>query len=296
MSIDHTAAIAYPIGEVNIQSAVGAANLARISWRISMKYRFWGIGIVALVLAAGPLRGQGVGDGITAAAALPDGPSPAISDKQAGLVDLRNSVNSGHYRDDVACSSFEPCNARLNFGEKFRYFAHQSFGSGAFFSPLFTAGTEIANPPAHYPKQWRQAAAAFGRLYGNALAFQTAAQTGRFLTGAALHEDPRYSRSTSHNPLMRTIHALVFTAFDKSDSGHTTLALSNFAGAASAGFVGNTYLPRGYNDTSHAVTRTGTAFGSFALTNLAVEFSPELRRIGRGLHLPKFLLSGQTEK
>lgn len=101
---------------------------------------------------------------------------------------------------------------------------------------------------------------------------------------------------TSHNPLMRTMHAIVFTAFDRSDSGHTTLALSTFAGAASAGFDGNAYLPRGYNDTSREVTRMGIAFGSFALTNLGIEFSPELRRIGRGLHLPRFVLSGQPRK
>jgi len=243
-----------------------------------MKYGFWFICMVTLVLAAGSLRGQEVEKGINAAPALPDPPLPAVS------------------HDDAPCALVETCNSRLDFSEKLRYFSDHSFGPGAFFSPLFTAGPEIANPPAHYPKQWRQGAAAFGRLYGDALAFQTAAQTGRFLTGAAFHEDPRYSRSTSHNPVMRTMHAMVFTAFDKSDSGHTTLALSNFAGAASAGFVGNAYLPSGYNDASHAVTRTGIAFGSFALTNLAVEFSPELRRIGRDLHLPKFLLSGQPEK
>ena len=92
------------------------------------------------------------------------------------------------------------------------------------------------------------------------------------------------------------MRAIVFTALDESDSGHTTPALSNFAGAASAGFVGNAYLPSGYNDASHAVIRTGIAFGTFAMTNLAVEFSPELNRIGKSLHLLKFLLSGQPEK
>lgn len=95
---------------------------------------------------------------------------------------------------------------------------------------------------------------------------------------------------------MRAFHAIVFTAFDESDSGHTTPALSNFAGAASAGFVGKSYLPSGYNDASHAVTRTGIAFGTFAMTNLAVEFSPELNRIGKSFRLPEFLLSGQAEK
>jgi hypothetical protein len=261
-----------------------------------MKYRFWSICMVGLVLAAASLRGQEVEKGINAAPALLDPPSPTVSDSQAGFVDLRNPVNSGHYRDVAPCTLVETCNSRLHFSEKLRYFADHSFGPGAFFSPLFTAVPEIANPPTHYPKQWRQGTAAFGRLYGDALAFQTAAQTGRFVTGAAFHEDPRYSRSTSHNPFMRTMHAIVFTAFDKSDSGHTTLALSNFAGAASAGFVGNAYLPSGYNDASHAATRTGIAFGSFALTNLAVEFSPELRRIGKSLYLPKFSLSGQPGK
>ena len=257
-----------------------------------MKYGLWFIRMVTLVLAAGSIRAQEVEKGINAAPALPNRPSSAVSDRQAaGLVD---SVYSGHYFDDAPCAVVETRNSGLDFSEKLRYFRDHSFGPGVFFSPLFTAGPEIANPPAHYPKQWRQGTAAFGRLYGDALAFQTAAQTGRFLTGAAFHEDPRYSRSTSHNPVMRTIHATVFTAFDKSDSGHTTLALSNFAGAASAGFVGNAYLPSGYNDASHAVARTGIAFGSFAFTNLAVEFSPELRRIGRGLHLPKFLLSGKS--
>lgn len=246
-----------------------------------MRHGFWVICTLALVLPAGPLRGQEVSGGMTAA--LPDAPSFARSaDPTAG---------------DEAASTGSPSSHRwLNFDGKLRYFREHSFGPGALLGPLFTAGPEMVSPPKHYPKPWRQGAAGFGRLYGDALAFQTAAETSRFLTGAAFHEDPRYSRSASHNPLLRTMHAVAFTAFDNSDSGHTTLALSNFAGAASAGLVGNAYLPGGYNDTRHAVTRTGIAFGSFALTNLSVEFSPELRRMGRGLHLPKFLLSRQPEK
>jgi len=243
--------------------------------------------LVALVLAAGAMRSQEVQEGIHAARVLPDPSSPAVSDSQADFVDLGNPVNSDHYRDAAPCAYVETCDSRLQFSEKLRHFADHAFGPGAFLSPLFTAGPEMANPPRRYPQQWCRDAAAFGRLYGDALALQTAAQTGRFLTGAVFHEDPRYPRSTSHNPFTRTVHAIVVPAFDESDSGHTTVALSNFAGAASAGFVGNAYLPSGYNDTSHAVVRTGIAFGSFALTNLAVEFSPELRRIGKTLHLPK---------
>ena len=86
------------------------------------------------------------------------------------------------------------------------------------------------------------------------------------------------------------MHAVVFTAFDRSDSGHTTFALSNFVASASAGFVGNAYLPRGYNDTSHAVSRMGIEFGSLAITNLAQEFTPEFRWLGKKMHLPGFML------
>ncbi len=62
-------------------------------------------------------------------------------------------------------------------------------------------------------------------------------RTARFLTGLALHEDLRYVRSNSKNPLMRTAHALAFTFVDKTDSGRNTIAFSNFAGAAAGGFV-----------------------------------------------------------
>lgn len=188
--------------------------------------------------------------------------------------------------DAIASATASPA-ARLSFSAKARRFEHLSLGPGAFIAPLFTAGPELASPPAHYPGEWREGAAALGRTYGDALAMQTAAQTGRFLAGAVLHEDPRYRPSTSRNPFVRTMHAMMFTVFDQSDSGHSTVAFSNFAGAVSAGFVGNAYLPRGYDDTSHAISRMNIAFGSFAGINLFSEFTPELRRLGKRLGMPK---------
>ncbi|HEV2397399.1 MAG TPA: hypothetical protein VGS27_10700 [Candidatus Sulfotelmatobacter sp.] len=256
-----------------------------------MKYLFWVASAIVLVLSGIVLRAQEPSANATSSDALPQTLPFAPMETAAA----KPSVNLAQH-SEVACSSNDLCNATMNFGEKVRYFAHQAFGTGAFVAPLFTAGADIGKPPAHYPRQWRQGPLAFGRLYGDALAFQTAEQTGRFLTGAALHEDPRYSPSTNHNPLARTMHALVFTILDRSDSARTTFALSNFVGAASAGFIGNAYLPHGYNNSSHAITRTGIAFGSFAITNVATEFSPELRRMGRRLHLPKFIVSRQPKE
>ena len=255
-----------------------------------MKYLFWIAGGIVLVFWGTVLRAQQRGANATSGA-LFEAPQSARME----TVDPKPSSNSDRY-SAMSCFSDDRLTAKLNFAEKARYFARRSFGAGSFIAPFFTAGPEMGRPPAHYPAQWRQGAAAFGRLYADALAFQTSAATGRFLTGAVVHEDPRYSPATTSSPLARTMHAIVFTVFDKSDSGRTTLALSNFAGAASAGFIGNAYLPHGYNDSSHALTRTGIAFGSFAITNLAVEFSPEFRRIGRRLHLRKFMLSAKPER
>jgi|SRR5579871_4427482 len=179
----------------------------------------------------------------------------------------------------------DPCGGHLDSAGKSECFEHRSLSIGTLIDPLFMAVPEMANPPAGYPTRWRKGPEAFGRLYGDALALQTVQQTSRFLTGLALHEDLRYFPSASRNPVRRALHAITFAAFDRSDSGRTTLALSNFLGAAAGGFVGNAYLPRGYDDTSHAVPRIGIQLGFFVAENLVDEFRPELRHLQRTLHL-----------
>jgi hypothetical protein len=174
--------------------------------------------------------------------------------------------------------------------DKFMVFAVKSFGPRALVNPAFTAGIRMANPPNRYPREWRQGAEAFGRNYGNTLATHTAASTGRFLAAAALHEDLRYHPSSSSNVMVRTAHAIGYTFVDRSDSGRRQLAFANFAGAASGGFVGRLYLPPGFDDVSHAEARAATLFLSFAGQNVIREFSPELLRVARKLHVPRLEL------
>jgi hypothetical protein len=178
---------------------------------------------------------------------------------------------------------------RLSLHDKFTIYAHQTFGPPALILPAFSAGMGMANPPNHYPHDWRDGGAAFGRLYGDAIARATSVQTARFLAGAALHEDLRYKRSTSANPLSRTLHALAFTVVDKTDSGRNTIAVSNFAAAAAGGFVGMSYLPAGYNDLTHAEQRMALQFGTLAVRNVAVEFEPQWGPLVRKLRIPKLI-------
>jgi hypothetical protein len=128
--------------------------------------------------------------------------------------------------------------APLTFQDRFQIYAHKSFGPPAVILPALGAGLGMINPPSKYPKEWKDGGGAFGRNDGYRLADRTSRNTAQFLTGALLREDPRYLRSTSTNQFARTVHALAFTIFDKTDSGRTTFAASNFAAAAAGGSLG----------------------------------------------------------
>jgi hypothetical protein len=178
----------------------------------------------------------------------------------------------------------------FRLSNKFSYYMTETyFNPGTLTAPAFRAGLRMANPPGkgatRYPLEWRQGAEAFGRNYGDAFAERVSFQTARFVTGVIVREDPRYVPSSSHNILARSIHALSFSFVDHSDSGHLMPALSNFVGAAAGGFVGNSYLPAGFNDVTHAGQRATIRFGTFAAGNLFREFAPQMPRPMRTLFM-----------
>ncbi len=172
------------------------------------------------------------------------------------------------------------------FHDRFMAYAILTYGPRAVLAPAFSASLRLIDPPGAYPRDWRDGPGAFARNYGDGVARRMAKETGRFATGVLLHEDFRYRPSTSTNPVVRALHAVAFTFVDKSDSGENRVAIANFVGAAASGFVGELYLPPGYNNLSHAETRTALAFGSFAGQNLYREFQPDLMRLARKLGLP----------
>jgi hypothetical protein len=184
-------------------------------------------------------------------------------------------------------NSQTPTQEPLSVGGKFRIAAKHSVWPEAFLFAGLAAGFQMAFPPSEYPRPWRQGMAAYGRNYGDEFAKQTAAQAGKFVVEALFHEDPRYSPSTGRNVFARTWHALIFTVVDRSDSGRKRLALSNFAGSFSAGFVGTAYLPAGYDNSTHALARsTLVLLTNFAAQNLTSEFMPEIKRAVKKLKIP----------
>jgi hypothetical protein len=179
--------------------------------------------------------------------------------------------------------------APLTFQDKLHIYEHKTFGPAALILPAFGAGLGMLNPPSKYPKEWKDGAEAFGRNYGYRVADHTSRDTAQFLTGTLLHEDPRYLRSTSTSPFVRTFHALAFTIFDKTDSGRTTFAASNFASAAAGAFVGMGILPDGYNDITHAEQHMASEFLQIGIGYVLTEFEPQWGPWAKKLRVPKIL-------
>jgi hypothetical protein len=177
----------------------------------------------------------------------------------------------------------------LTTQDKLHIYIHGTFGPPSVILPAFKAGISMANPKTAYPADWKDGASAFGRNYGYEVASRTSRNTAEFLTQVIMHEDPRYLRSTSTNPLTRTAHALVFTFVDKSDSRKTMIAYSHFTGAAAGGFVGTGILPDHFNDVTHAEQQMATGVASFAIGNLLNEFEPQWGPWAQKLRIPKIL-------
>jgi hypothetical protein len=209
------------------------------------------------------------------AANLPDSPSAAGAVPDTGSKPTA-TVTSSSPAPPVQTNSFE-----VGVGDKFSYYIVETyFNPATFIGPAIQAGARMANPPGkdptRYPPEWRQGPEAFARNYGDALTQRLSFRTARFVTGVITRENPNYIPSQSHNFFARSLHAFSYTFIDRSDSGGCRLAISNFAGAAAGGFVGNAYLPAGFTNASHAGQRAAFQLGMFAAGNLFREFAPQI--------------------
>ena len=93
---------------------------------------------------------------------------------------------------------------------------------------------------------------------------------------------------TSDNFLARTLHAIAFTFVDRTDSGHDTIALSNFAARRQAVLSGWPFCRKG-TTTSHAEQRALRGLEGAASRNLVAEFRPEWEPLLLKLHIQRIL-------
>ncbi len=128
------------------------------------------------------------------------------------------------------------------------------------------------------PREWGQGASGFGRRMNSALAYSGVRNAIAFGLDSALHQDPRYYRSTETGAWRRTKHVLRSTIMTRTDSGGETLATWRLGSAFSAPFIANQWCPDRVNTYGLSLREGVAQLGFDALANFRSEFGPDMKK------------------
>src|SRR5579883_606072 len=78
-----------------------------------------------------------------------------------------------------------------SWSDQTHYYVKNAFDAGSLLIPALPAAIVMLDPPSHYPHEWKNGGAAFGRNFGDALATELAAKTGKYVAAGSFREDPR---------------------------------------------------------------------------------------------------------
>jgi hypothetical protein len=99
-----------------------------------------------------------------------------------------------------------------------------------------------------------------------------------FSLDSALHQDPRYYRSTERGVWRRTKHAFRETILTHKDSGGETLSTWRLGSAYGAAFISNEWRPDRGNTIAQGLSKGSTQLGVDLLSNVGREFWPDIKR------------------
>jgi hypothetical protein len=124
------------------------------------------------------------------------------------------------------------------------------------------------------PREWGQGIEGYGRRFGSSEGYTASDGAVGLAFDIGFHLDPRYRRMPQARFGARLWNAVSQTFVANKDSGGRTVNISEIAGNFGAGFISNTWEPRGYNATGDALTRGALGLAYHALKNVAREFLP----------------------
>jgi len=128
------------------------------------------------------------------------------------------------------------------------------------------------------PQQWGQGGGAYAERLASTLAYTGVRNGLAFGLDSALHQDPRYYRSTNAGFWLRTRYVLHSTVFTHKDSGGETLATWRFASAYTAALIADEWRPGRSNRVGVGFKDGSTQIGFDLLSNFVTEFGPDVKR------------------
>jgi hypothetical protein len=215
--------------------------------------------------------------GETAAAAIPDAPTPSPVNAAGQTADpaasssSASAANAGEGKQTKRILWIIPNFRAVSAGvklppqsvkEKFKTGALDSFDYSSFIFVGIQAG--ISQATNAYPA-FRQGAAGYGRYYWHTFADQT--DENLWVEGilpVVLRQDSRYYTMGHGGFIRRGFYAVSRTVITRTDSGKETFNASEILGAGTAAGISSAYYPTQY--------RTWTKVGQRWLTNVLLDF------------------------
>ena len=122
---------------------------------------------------------------------------------------------------------------------KLRFHAVSAYGPAALAGSAAYVG---ALQELDFPREWGQGGLGYSKRLGSTLAYAGVNLIG-FGLDTALHQDPRYYRSSESGFWRRTKHAFHATIFTRTVAGGETVATWRFGSAYAATFLSNEWYP-----------------------------------------------------
>ena len=163
----------------------------------------------------------------------------------------------------------------LGVSDKLSFHVKQSIGPLALVGDAAYAGIL---QEADTPTRWGQGGSGYGKRFASTVACSGIHSTLAFGLDSALHEDPRYFRSTGGGFWRRTGHAFRGTIFARTDRGTETLSIWRLGSAYGAAYLSNQWYPGRLNTVALGFAEGSLQLGFDLARNLGSEFWPDLKR------------------
>jgi hypothetical protein len=163
----------------------------------------------------------------------------------------------------------------LSTGDKLKFHVRETVSLG------FVAETATYAAVLHgmnTPEEWGQDADAYGKRVASAAGATAIRNVFAFSLDAALHEDPRYRRSSGGGFVGRVGHAVKETFVTRTDSGRRRFATWRFGSAIGAAYLSNLWYPDRLQTARSGLEQGAATIGLDVLANLGTEFWPDVKR------------------
>jgi hypothetical protein len=164
----------------------------------------------------------------------------------------------------------------LSTGQKFKLVARGSFDPVEFPFYAFLAGMSQAQ---NSESGYGQGAVGYGKRFASNFADGTSENFFvQAIFPSIFRQDPRYYQDGKGTFWRRAGYAVSRTAVTRTDSGRMEVNISEFAGAAAAAALSNTYHPQSDRNLPSNVQTWATMMGWDTVSNMLKEFWPDIRR------------------